>query len=287
MSFETTHPCVRQGLQVGGDMTEDRYIIDPSVQHGYVAHRDAATFLPFLLPHLRPGLSILDVGCGVGAIALDLAATAQPARIMGVDPDAAQIALARKSARQRGVGNVNFEVGSAYEIPVPDSSFDVVYANAVVFYLREPVRALAEMRRVLRPGGIAAVSDDDLSTIVFSPDLPELRRAASLFERAVAHEGGNTRYSQHLRGLMLDAGFARSEGFACAPEVYGNAEATRWFADFLIGLLSAPTVAETAVNEGWATQTELDSVVAVLNSWAPRADAFAAWLYCAALGWVD
>jgi hypothetical protein len=55
----------------------------------------------------------------------------------------------------------------------------------------------------------------------------------------------------------------------------------------LIGLLSAPTVAETVVNEGWATQTELDSVVAVLNSWAPRADAFAAWLYCAALGWVD
>ena len=268
-------------------MSEDRYVIDPSVQHTYVASRDASTFLPFLLPYLQPGQSILDVGCGVGAIALDLAVTAQPANVVGVDPDEAQIALARKSAVQRAMGNVTFEVGSAYEIPFPTGSFDVVYANAVVFYLREPVRALAEMRRVLRPGGIAAVSDDDLSTIVFSPDLPELRLAASLFERAVAHEGGNTRYSQHLRGLMLEAGFARSEGFAHAPEVYGKAEATQWFADFVIGLLSSPTIAETAVTEGWATQAELAAVIAVLKSWAPRPDAFVAWLYCAALGWVD
>jgi SAM-dependent methyltransferase len=268
-------------------VNKDRYVIDSSLQYAYLASRDTTRFLPFLLPHLRSGQHVLDVGCGVGAIALDLAATAQPARVVGVDPDEAQIALARTSAVQRAIGNVRFEVGSAYEIPFPNCSFDVVYANAVVFYLREPALALAEMRRVLRPGGLAAVSDDNLSTIVFSPDLPELRLAASLFERAVAHEGGNTRYSQHLRGLMLDAGFARTEGFAHAPEVYGNAEATRRFADLVIGLLISPTLATTAINECWATQAGLDAVIDVLNSWALRPDAFAAWLYCAALGWND
>lgn len=128
------------------------------------------------------------MGCGVGAIALDLAATAQPARVVGVDPDEAQIALVRNSAVQRAIGNVKLEVGSAYEVPFSNCSFDVVYANAVIFYLREPARALTEMRRLLRPGGIAAVSDDNLSTIVFPPDLPELRLAASLVESAVAHE---------------------------------------------------------------------------------------------------
>jgi SAM-dependent methyltransferase len=272
---------------VGDGVNKDRYVIDSSLQYAYLASRDTTRFLPFLLPHLRSGQHVLDVGCGVGAIALDLAATAQPARVVGVDPDEAQIALARTSAVQRAIGNVRFEVGSAYEIPFPNCSFDVVYANAVVFYLREPALALAEMRRVLRPGGLAAVSDDNLSTIVFSPDLPELRLAASLFERAVAHEGGNTRYSQHLRGLMLDAGFARTEGFAHAPEVYGNAEATRRFADLVIGLLMSPTIATTAIDECWATQAGLDAVIDVLNSWALRPDAFAAWLYCAALGWID
>jgi SAM-dependent methyltransferase len=268
-------------------VTEDRYVIDSSVQYDYLAGRDTTTFLPFLLPHLRPGQHVLDVGCGVGAIALDLAATAQPARVVGIDPDEAQITLARTSAVQRAIANVTFEVGSAHEIPFPDCSFDVVYANAVVFYLREPARVLAEMRRVLRPGGLAAVSDDNLSTIVFSPDLPQLPLAASLFERAVAHEGGNPRYSQHLRGLMLDAGFARTEGFAHAPEVYGNAEATRRFAGMVIGLLRSPTIATAAIDEGWATQAGLDAVIDVLNAWAPRPDAFAAWLYCAALGWID
>jgi hypothetical protein len=90
-----------------------------------------------------------------------------------------------------------------------------------------------------------------------------------------------------LRGLMLDAGFARTEGFAHAPEVYGNAEATRRFADMVIGLLRSPTIATAAIDEGWATQAGLDAVIDVLNAWAPRPDAFAAWLYCAALGWID
>lgn len=268
-------------------MRENRYIIDASVQHDYVGERDARTFLPFVMPHLRPGLSILDVGCGVGAIALDLAGSVDPARIVGIDLDPVQIGVARTTARERGIEGAAFEVGSALQLPFPDGSFDVVYATAVVLYLRDPVRALAEMRRVLRPGGIAAVADDDVSTVVFSPDLPELRLAASLFERAVAREGGNTRYSRHLRRLARHAGFARSEGFAYAPEVYGDLRGTRRFADFAGGALGAPTMADTIVGEGWATRAELDRVLAVLDGWASDPDAFAAWLYCAVVAWKD
>jgi ubiquinone/menaquinone biosynthesis C-methylase UbiE len=266
-------------------VASERYVIDPSVQPGYVGKRDAKTFLPFLAPHLKPGMEILDAGCGVGAIALDLAATAAPKLIVGVDVDEAQLAAARESALVRGIANASFEVGSAYDLPFPDESFDVVYANTVLLYLREPVRALRELRRVLRPGGIAAVSDDDISTTVFSPDIPELHLVGDLFVRAVAHEGGNTSYSRHLRTLMLEAGFARTQGFGLTPEVYGDAEATRWIADFAIGLFTAATMAETIVEQGWATREQLNQMVAGLNEWAVRPDAFLTWLYCAALGW--
>jgi hypothetical protein len=73
-------------LEGRGVVPGDRYTIDASVRHdGYVGEREARTFLPFLLPHLCRGLSIVDVGCGVGAITLDLAASVEPARIVGID----------------------------------------------------------------------------------------------------------------------------------------------------------------------------------------------------------
>jgi SAM-dependent methyltransferase len=265
----------------------ERYVIDPSVQPGYVGSRDARTFLPFLLPHLRPGMDILDAGCGVGAIALDLARTIEPRRIVGIDVDGDQVAAARSTASECGVRTAEFAVASVYDLPFADGSFDVVYANAVLLYLREPVRALAEFRRVLRPGGIAAVSDDDISTLVFSPDLPGLRLGPALFAKAVAHEGGNSSYSRHLRGLMGDAGFARTQGHALTPETYGDTASTRWIADFAIGLFSAPSMADTAVSQGWVTRAELDGMLAALRDWGDRPDAFMTWLYCAALGWVD
>ena len=157
----------------------------------------------------------------------------------------------------------------------------------MLFYLREPRRPLIEFRRVLRPGGLAAVSDDDLGTVVMTPDRPALELGPRLFERAVAHEGGNARYSRHLRTLMLEAGFARTEGIAHAPEVYGTLERTRWFAEFAVGLFSAPTMADVIVREGWATRAELDALLDALREWGELPDAFAAWLYCGALGWVD
>ncbi len=269
------------------DRVEQRYVIDESVQREYVAAREVRTFLPFLVPHLRPGLDVLDAGCGVGSIALDVAPLVAPGRVVGIDVDVVQIEAARRSAAERGIDNADFRTGSLVGMPFEDASFDVVYANAVLMYLRDQVAALAEMRRVLRPDGLAAVSDDDVGTMVMTPESPDLRLGPELFQRAVAHEGGNSTYSRHLRALMLEAGFTRTQGFATAPEVYGDAESTRWFAEVAIGVLGAPSMAQVVVDEGWASRDELDRVLAALRDWGERKDAFAAWLYCGAIGWVS
>jgi SAM-dependent methyltransferase len=232
-------------------------------------------------------MDVLDVGCGVGSIALDLAPALAPGRVIGIDADSKQIETARRSAAERGIENVEFVTSSVYDLPFAPSSFDVAYANAVLMYVRDQVRALADMRRVLRPEGLAAVIDDDLGTVVISPDRPELRLAPRLFECAVAHEGGNARYSRRLRTLMLEAGFARTQGVAHAPEVYGDLASTRWFAVFAIGLFSAPNMAEVIVKERWATRKELHAVITALHEWGELPDAFASWLYCGALGWIS
>jgi SAM-dependent methyltransferase len=201
-------------------------VIEEGVQQRYVANREARRFLPFLLPYVSSGMDVLDVGCGVGSIALDLAPAVAPGRVVGIDADSEQIKTARRSAAERVIENVEFVTSSVYELPFAEATFDVVYANAVLMYVRDQVGALAEMRRVLRPAGLAAVIDDDLGTVVISPDRPELRLAPRLFECAVAHEGGNARYSRRLRTLMLEAGFARTQGVAHAPEVYGDFAST-------------------------------------------------------------
>lgn len=257
------------------------------MQERYVANRDARRFLPFLLPYVSPGMDVLDVGCGVGSIALDLAPALAPGRVVGIDADAEQIETARRSAAERGLENAEFVTSSVYELPFGEATFDVVYANAVLMYVRDQVRALAEMRRVLRPAGLAAVIDDDLGTVVISPDRQELRLAPRLFECAVAHEGGNARYSRRLRTLMLEAGFARTQGVAHAPEVYGDLASTRWFAEFAVGLFSSPRMAGVIVEEGWATRADLDMVITALQEWGDLPDAFASWLYCGALGWLS
>jgi len=264
-----------------------RYLIPAGVQHRYVGVRRAAHFVPFLLPHLRAGMSVLDCGCGTGSLTLDLAESVAPGRVIGLDVDESQLAVARASADNRRLDGVEFSRGSVYELPFADATFDVVLANAVLIHLADPVQALREMRRVLRPGGIAAVSDDDLSTVVFSPDLPELRRLRDLFVQALCRSGGNPTYSRHLRALMLEAGFVRTEGFALAPETYAESSTTRWFATFLRGLFGAGDLRTLCLEEGWTTEEELSRFLQVAQAWSRRPDAFATWLYCAALGWQD
>jgi SAM-dependent methyltransferase len=121
------------------------------------ASQEAAFFLPFL----RPGMRVLDLGCGPGSITLGLAEAVAPGETVGVDVQPSQVAQAQALSASRGVMNVRFEVADVYRLPFPDGSFDAVFAHAVLMHLREPVRALLEVRRVLRPGGIAGVRDSD------------------------------------------------------------------------------------------------------------------------------
>ena len=94
-------------------------ISDPQAQREYVEVRTAAKWVGFFLPHLRSGMSLLDCGCGMGSITLDLAEIVAPGQVVGIDVDAGQLEGARSLAHRRGVANVHFEVASVYDLPFP------------------------------------------------------------------------------------------------------------------------------------------------------------------------
>jgi ubiquinone/menaquinone biosynthesis C-methylase UbiE len=135
-------------------------LIDAQSQREYVETRTAAKWVGFFLPHLESGMSLLDCGCGVGSITLDLAEIVAPGQVIGLDTDSEQLEIARSQAQKRGLTNVNFEIANVYELPFADASFDAVLAHTLLIHLNDPLKALKEMRRILKPGGIVAISDD-------------------------------------------------------------------------------------------------------------------------------
>jgi SAM-dependent methyltransferase len=268
------------------ERTSETYTIsDPDAQRIYTEARRAAQWVPFFLPHLRTGMSLLDCGCGVGSITLDLAAIVAPGRVVGLDLDEGQLVIARAEAARRGLTNVTFQQGSVYALPFAEGEFDAALAHTLLIHLRDPLAALKAIRRVLKPGGVAAIADDDDGAIVYSPDDPIMHRVGDLFMTLMRHNGANLTYARHLRGWLLQAGFARSEGFAVAADYSGNLAATRHRADVLTRVLRDPAVINLVIRQRWVTQSELDEMVAYLMEWGERPDAFFAILYCAALGW--
>jgi SAM-dependent methyltransferase len=266
---------------------DEVYGLVEGVQESYVGTRTAAEWVPFFLPHLHPRMSLIDCGCGVGSITIDLAERVAPGQVVGVDIDETQLATARAEAERRGLDNVRFEVASIYELPFPDSSFDAALAHTLLFHLSDPLRALRSLRRVLKPGGVVCVSDDDWGSHVFFPPDPLVARALELMIQMVRHGGGNPFYARKIRGLLLKAGFARSEGHAVAADHYGTPAETRKQADLINGLLSNPGWVATILQEGWSDEAELERIRAAARAWGERPDAFSAVLYCGAVGWVD
>jgi ubiquinone/menaquinone biosynthesis C-methylase UbiE len=110
-----------------------------------------ATFLRWVAP--PRGAYWLDVGCGTGVFTELVLDTCAPASIVAVDPAAAQIDHARKQAVAR---RADFRIADAQTLPFPDGAFDVVASALVINFIPDRPRALAEMRRVARPGGTVA-----------------------------------------------------------------------------------------------------------------------------------
>lgn len=120
----------------------------------------AGTGNPFSVGELRPGERVVDVGCGAGIDSLIAARMVGPdGRVIGVDMTPAMLAKARQSAARAGLDTVEFREGYGEALPVEDGWADVVVSNGVLNLMPDKAAGLAEMARVLRPGGRLQVGD--------------------------------------------------------------------------------------------------------------------------------
>jgi len=119
---------------------------------------------------------VLDVGCGSGSMARLIAGSFPDLEVVGVDVREQYLDYARARAREEGIHNLVFERGDVFALPFADASFDLVWSKYLLQWLREPKAALAEFKRVTRPGG-HVVSCDYVGFVVdHYPIDPELER---------------------------------------------------------------------------------------------------------------
>ena len=251
--------------------------------HDYMAVRSATDAVAFLVPHLRPGMQLLDCGCGPGTITLGLADIVAPGKVVGVDREPSQVERARALADEYRVPNVAFDVADLFRLPFPDASFDVVVAHAVLMHVADRLAALREFHRVLRPGGIVAVKDIKTDHQILEPSTPLLREFLDLLDRARRHNGIPTSAPHRYRALLREAGFIDVDVVANCVN-HSTPEAIQRVAAFHLGQARGESFQRTVLEQGWADQERLDAMCTELRAWAKHPDAFRVELWCAGLG---
>ena len=157
---------------------------------------------------LRSGTAFLDVGCGAGEVCVEIAAqVGSEGRVAGIDRSAAMIDAAQGAAAKSG-RVIDLRVGSAYDLPFPDESFDAVRAERVLQHLEDPEAALREMLRVTKPGGKLLLMDPDHGQAGLAVDEPAQRRVFEAARRSLLSMIVNSHSGVRLRGMLMRAGLS-------------------------------------------------------------------------------
>ncbi|MEU6881866.1 methyltransferase domain-containing protein [Streptomyces sp. NPDC046712] len=235
--------------------------------------RTAANSAAYLIPELRPGLDVLDVGCGPGTITADLASLVAPGRVTAVDAAEDVLDKARAAAAERGVENVEFGVADVHALDFPDDSFDVVHAHQVLQHVGDPVQALREMRRVCRPGGVVAARDSDYGAFTWYPEPPALVAWQELYQRVARANGGEPDAGRRLFAWARRAGFTditTTAGTWC----FATPDERAWWSGLWAERTTESVYAKLAVGGGHTTPEALEDIAEAWREWGRQEDAW-------------
>lgn len=250
----------------------------PRYTHGHAesvlrSHRTrtAENSAGYLLPELRPGISLLDVGSGPGTITADLAARVAPGRVTALETSERVLQHTRDEVAARGCTTVDFAVGDVLALDFPAASFDVVHAHQVLQHLADPVAALREMVRVCRPGGVVAARDGDYGGFVWYPASPGLDRWNELYHAAARANGGEPDAGRFLLAWARAAGCREVQASSstwCYADPAGRAQWGGMWADRIVG----SDIGTQLLTSGLTTEAELDQLAAAWREWAADPD---------------
>jgi ubiquinone/menaquinone biosynthesis C-methylase UbiE len=243
--------------------------------------RTAEHHASYFLPYLTAGMDLLDVGCGPGSITRGLARHVAPGRAVGLDSQRGNLP---ESLATEDEGSPRFVVADALHLPFADASFDAAHAHALFQHLSDPLGAMAELHRVLRPGGVVGVADWDRELVILHPAPALLVRALSWLSVLREQDGGDPRAGRFLAETMARAGFVQpamtvvADGLATSRT--GRETGEHWAVTF-----EQESTRERLGEAGLATAAELAAVPAAWRAWGHEPGAILIVHWFCAVAW--
>lgn len=182
--------------------------------HGYtkreaVRLNDQATTLDELLHHdtlFPPDSLVLEAGCGVGAQTKIIAGKNPASHFVSVDISESSLAEAKRLTEDLGIRNVEFQLADVYNLPFGDATFDCIFICFVLEHLFHPVKAMKELKRVLKNGGCMMAIEGDHGSTFFFPDSKNAHLAIDCQIQLQKQNGGNSNIGRELYPLFKETG---------------------------------------------------------------------------------
>ncbi len=158
---------------------------------------------------LTDGMAIVELGCGPGFVIEKLLAEFRDLSVTGLEIDGYLVDFASKYLKEIGASEVRVLEGSILDTGLPDNSFDCAVTRLVLEHLPDPVAAVKEVFRILKPGGKAIFVDNDFEMHIMTfPHIPELKDLYDAYCRSRTDEGGHPKIGRQLPVILGDGGFS-------------------------------------------------------------------------------
>jgi SAM-dependent methyltransferase len=199
--MNTTPPSASGSSYVLGhaDAEVRRLLLQGRLYDGYTEHA-------LRLAGLRPGMRVLDVGSGPGDVSFTAARLVGPTgTVLGVDAAPEMVELARARATEKGLSTVNF-MRTAVDAIALDEPVDAVIGRLILMHLPDPAATLRQLSNWVRPGGVIAFAENDITETRSIPDLPLFGQVTMGIVRAFEAMGLSPRFGTTLHTVFQDAG---------------------------------------------------------------------------------
>ena len=221
---------------------------------------------------------VADIGCGTGTVSRWIAQRIGPAgRVDAIDIAPEQVDIARATPASPGSGQIDYQVGSAYEPALPEHAFDIVFSRLVLCHLQEPGKAVAQMAKLLNDGGRLVLVDMDMRTAFTMPPCSAYEKVINDFAFPFgAQIGVDYAIGVRLHELMSDAGLTTESITADQPIYRDGPEKHLWERTWAAAL---PRVAEAGLltaEQGEALITAAERHTSSRDVWVAAAKMFAA-----------